>query len=42
MSALGVQSLLNSSREELAELIDYKQRDEYAFYRDTRAICRLE
>ena len=40
--ALDVQSLLGSLREEFAELLDYKERNEYAFYSDTRAICRLD
>jgi len=42
MSALDVQNLLNSSREELAELSDYRQRDDYAFYNDTHALLRLD
>jgi len=42
MSALDVQNSLQSSLEEGAELLDYRQRDEYAFYSDTRAICRLD
>ena len=42
MSALDVQTLLSSLREEFAELLDYRQRDEHAFYSDTRAICRLD
>ena len=42
MSALDVQSLLQSLREEFAELLDHRQRDEYAFYSDTRALLRLE
>jgi len=42
MSALDVQSLLSSLREEFAELLDNRQRDEHAFYSDARAICRLD
>ena len=42
MSALDVQSLLQSLREKFAELLDHRQRDEYAFYSDTRALLRLE
>ncbi len=42
MSALDVQNLLNSSREQLAELSDYRQRDDYAFYNDTHALLRLD
>ncbi len=42
MSALDVQSLFSSTLEEFVELIDYKQRDEHAFYNDTRATCRLD
>ena len=42
MTALDVQNLLSSALEEHAELSDYRQRDEDAFYNDTRAICRLD
>ncbi len=42
MTALNVQNLLSSALEEHAELSDYRQRDEDAFYNDTRAICRLD
>jgi len=41
-SALDVQSLLNSLREEFAELLDNRQPDEHAFYSDARAVCRLD
>ncbi len=34
--------MLSSLREEFAEFLDYRRRDEYAFYSDTRAICRLD
>ncbi|DBA78009.1 TPA: hypothetical protein ACH3X1_009101 [Trebouxia sp. C0004] len=42
MSALDVQNSFQSSLEEAAELSDYRQRDEDAFWSDTRAICRLD
>ncbi len=42
MTALDVQSLLSSALEERVELLEYKERDEYAFYNDTHAICRLD
>jgi hypothetical protein len=42
MSALDVQNSFQSSLEEAAELSDYRQRDEDAFWSETRAICRLD
>ena len=42
ISALDVQNSFQSSLEEAAELSDYRQRDEDAFWSDTRAICRLD
>jgi len=42
MSTLDVKNSLQSSREELAELADYRQRDDYAFYNDTHALLRLD
>ncbi len=42
MSALHVQISLQSSLEECAELLDYRQRDNYAFYSDAHALLRLD
>ena len=42
MSALDVQNSLQSSLEERAELLDNRQRDDYAFYSDTHALLRLD
>ena len=42
MTALDVQCLLSSALEEHVELLEYKERDEDAFYNDTHAICRLD
>ncbi len=42
MSALDVQNSLQSSLEERAELLHYRQRDDYAIYSDTHALLRLD
>ena len=42
MTALDVQSLLSSALEEHVEFLEYKERDDHAFWSDTRAICRLD
>ena len=42
MTALDVQKSFQSPLEEAAELSEYRQRDEDAFWSDTRAICRLD